>query len=58
MVKLFTAPSQVTDPFSKWGVTVMVATTGAVAVLVTVNDGMSSVPLAARPMEVLSLVQV
>jgi hypothetical protein len=33
------------------GITVMVATTGAVPALVAVKDGMFPVPLAARPME-------
>jgi hypothetical protein len=36
----------------------MVATTGEVPVLVAVNDAMSPEPLAARPMEVASLVQL
>jgi len=33
------------------GVTVIVATTGAVPVLVAVNEGISPVPLVARPMD-------
>ena len=43
-------PSQVTDPLAKCGVTVMVATTGALPVLTAENEGMFPVPLAKRPM--------
>jgi hypothetical protein len=44
-------------PFAN-GVTVMVALMGEVVALVTVNDGTSPGPLAARPMAVLLFVQV
>jgi len=40
------------------GVTVMVAVTGTLPVLVAVNAGIFPVPLAARPMEVLLFVQL
>ena len=40
------------------GVTVMVATTGTVPVLMAVNDPILPVPLEARPIEGLSLLQV
>ena len=58
IVNVFTGPSQVTDPFSKCGVTTIVATTGAVPVFVAVNDAISPVPLAASPIEISSFVQV
>lgn len=40
------------------GVTVMVATTGAVTVLVAVNEGMFPVPFAESPMDGVLLTQV
>ena len=40
---------QLTLPFVKVGVTVMVATIGAVPELTAVNGAMSPVPLAANP---------
>ena len=40
------------------GVTVIVAVIGALVVLVVVNEAISPVPLAARPIAVLLLVQV
>lgn len=40
------------------GVTVIVAVTGALLTLIVVNAGISPLPLAPKPMEVLSLVQV
>ena len=58
IVNVFVGPSQVTDPFSKCGVTTIVATTGAVPVLVAVNDAISPVPLAASPIDVSSFVHV
>ncbi len=58
MVNVFAGPSQVTDPFSKWGVTTIVATSGDVPALVAVNDGIFPVPLAASPIVGWSLVQV
>ena len=42
---------------SNEGVTVTVAVTGAVPVFVAVNEGMLPLPLAARPIEVVLLVQ-
>ena len=58
MVKDWAVPVQLTEPFVKVGVTVIVATTGAVPVLVAVKDGMVGVfvPLAANPMEVVLFV--
>src|SRR5512135_2280869 len=58
MVKLFCGPSHVFPPFSKWGVTVIVAVTGDVPGLSAVNAGMSPVPVAASPIDGVSLVQV
>ena len=43
-------------PFSKVGVTSMVATNVLVVLFIAVNDGMSPVPLAAKPIAGLSLV--
>jgi hypothetical protein len=40
------------------GRTFMVAVTGALVALVAINDGISPVPFAAKPIEVLSLVQI
>lgn len=54
MVKLCEGPGQ---PFAD-GATVIVAVTGALVVLITLNDGISPVPPAARPIEVLSLAQL
>ena len=50
MVNDFEGPWQLVTPLVKVGVTVMVATTGAVPVLVAVNAVMSPVPDAVRPM--------
>ena len=52
--KLSVGPEQ---PFAE-GVTVMVAVTGALPVLVAVNDGMFPLPAAARPMEASVFVQL
>ena len=46
------------NPFVKVGVTVIVAVTGAVPVFTPTKEAMSPVPLAASPIEVLSLVQL
>ena len=54
----FEGPSQVTVPFSKCGVTTMVAVTGEVPALMAVNAAISPVPLGASPMLVVLLVQV
>src|SRR5512137_2308895 len=56
MVKLFCGPSHVFPPFSKCGVTAIVAVTGDVPGLSAVNAGMSSVPVAASPIDGVSLV--
>ena len=58
IVKLLESPTQLTDFFSKEGVTVMVATTGEVPLLTAVNARIFPVPPAARPMLVVLLVQV
>ena len=54
IVKLVDVPAQLRFV----GVTVMVAVTGALVLLVAVNDAMSPEPLAARPMLVLLFVQL
>ena len=54
MVKFCAAPGH---PFAN-GVTVIVAVTGALVVLIAVNDGISPVPLAPRPIAVLLLLQL
>jgi len=54
IVKLRGEPGQ---PFAE-GVTVIVAVTGTLVILIAVNDGISPVPLAAKPMEVLLFVQL
>ena len=51
-------PVQVNPVLVKAGVVVMVAVTGALVVLVAVNDEIFPVPAAARPMEVLELTQL
>jgi hypothetical protein len=56
MVKVFDDPVQETLPLVKVGVTSIVATTGDVVVLVAVNEAMSPVPLAAKPILVVVLV--
>lgn len=57
MVNVFDGPLQPT-PLLVFGVTVMVAVTGAVPVLIAVKEAMSPLPLAANPMLVLVFVQV
>ena len=54
IVKLRALPGQ---PFAK-GVTIIVAVMGALVVLIAVNEGMSLVPLAPKPIEVLLFVQL
>ena len=51
-------PVQLTPPFSNVGVTVIVAITGLVPVLIAVKAGISPVPDAANPIEVKSFVQL
>ena len=58
MVKVIGVPLQVTPPLVKAGVTVMVAVTGAVVALVAVKLAILPVPLAARPMDGVLLVQL
>ena len=58
MVNVVGVPLQVTPPLVKLGVTVIVAVTGVVPVLVPVKDWMVSVPLAPRPIHVLLFVQL
>ena len=52
IVKVWVGPLHVILPLVKCGVTTIVATTGAVPILVAVKDAISPVPLAARPMDV------
>jgi hypothetical protein len=54
MVKLCAGPVQL---FAS-GVTMIVAVTGALDKFMAVNDGISPLPVFAKPMEVLSLVQL
>ena len=58
MVKVCAVPLQDVAPFVKVGVTVIVAVTGAVLVLVAVKAAILPVPLAASPIDVLLLVQL
>ena len=58
IVKVLVGPSHVLIPLLKCGVTMIVATTGAVPVFVAMNDGMSPFPLAARPIDGKLFVQV
>ena len=61
IVNVLDVPVQLTEPLVNVGVTVMVATTGAVPAFIAVNEGIvvTSPPLfAARPMEGVSFVQV
>lgn len=55
MVKLIGVPTQ---PAGLTGVTVIVATNGPLVALVVINGAISPLPLAARPMAVLLLVQL
>ena len=56
MEKVFELPVQVT-PFVNFGVTVIFATIGALVVLMAFDKIMAPVPLAAKPIAVLSFVQ-
>src|SRR5664280_1146302 len=49
IVNVFVGPLQVTPPLVKCGVTMIVATTGAVPLFIAVNDGMLPLPMAASP---------
>ena len=57
IVKVLVGPVQLTPPLVNVGVTTIVAITGAVPVLVAVNEAMLPVPEAAKPMLVASFVQ-
>ena len=57
IVNVFAAPVQPTLPLVKVGVTVMVATMGAVPVLVALKEGIVPVPLAPKPILGAELVQ-
>ena len=50
MVKVCAMPSQKTVPSEKYGITVIVATTGAVVVLMAVKDAILPLPPDAKPM--------
>ena len=56
MVKVSGLPVLLVPPFSKVGVTSMVAISALVVLFVAVNDRISPTPLAAKPIAVLSLV--
>ena len=57
MVKDCVGPVQFTLPLLKVGVTIIVATTGAVPLLIVVKAGMFPAPEAAKPIDVVLLVQ-
>ena len=48
MVKVFVGPSHILPPLLKCGVTMIVATTGALPALVATNEGIFPEPLATR----------
>jgi hypothetical protein len=50
IVKDFDGPGQLVTPYVTVGITVIVATTGAVPIFVAVNAEIFPVPLAAKPM--------
>jgi hypothetical protein len=58
IVNVFVGPSQVLLPFVKWGVTMIVATTGALPGFVAANEGMLPLPIADNPIDGWSFVQV
>ena len=58
MVKVVGVPTQLTAPLVNVGVTVIVATTGAVVALVAIKLGIFPVPLAAIPIDGALLVQL
>ena len=58
MVNVVDGPVQLTPPFVKVGVTVIVAVTGAVPLFTAVNAAIFPVPLAARPIVVFEFVQL
>jgi hypothetical protein len=58
IVKVFVVPLQFTAPPVNTGVTIMVAVTAVEPAFVAVKAAILPVPLAARPIDVLLLVQV
>jgi hypothetical protein len=58
MVYVIAVPVQVAPPLVYSGVTVIVATTGAVPVLTAVKEAISPVPDAASPIDGVLLVQL
>ena len=58
MVNIVGVPVQVTAPLVYEGVTVIVAVTGTAVALVAVNEPIFPVPLAARPMDGVLLIQL
>ena len=56
IVKVFVGPSHVTLSWVKWGVTTIVAMTGAVPELVAVKEMISPVPLTVNPIPGVSFV--
>ena len=58
IVNVVDAPVQLIPPLVNVGVTVMVAVTAVLPVLMAVNDGIVLVPLAPKPIDVLLLVQL
>ena len=58
IVKVFAGPVQDTPPLVNVGVTVMVAVTGDVPVLMAANAAILPDPLVPRPIVVLSFVQL
>ena len=58
IVNVTGVPVQVTVSFVNEGVTVIVAVTGAFVALVPIKEAISPVPLAARPIDGVVLVQL
>ena len=58
MVNVIGVPVQLMPPLVNTGVTVMVAVTGVLPVLIPINDGMVLVPLAPSPIDGLLLIQL
>ena len=58
MVNVLDVPTQLTLPLVKVGVTVMVAVTCVVLVLVAIKDAMLPEPLAAKPIDGVLLTQL
>jgi hypothetical protein len=58
MLNVLEVPTQLTPPFINVGVTVIVAITGAVVILVAMNVGILPAPAAAKPIDGALFVQV